>query len=265
MLESGTRPAPAMNLRRYAAPLIVFVAVTALWEVAVALFNIPVFLLPAPRQILSTFVANAGPLFLYGFNTFREAITGFAIGCSAGILIALVAARFRVLSETLAPIAVASNSIPIVAMAPIAIVWFGIDEGSKIAIVAVSCLFPTFVSMLRGLQSASPDALDLMRSYAASEWQIFTKLRLPTSIPFLFNAFRLCSTLSIIAAIVAEFFGGAVKFLGVYIKTEANILHTTNAWAAIVVACIIGIAFYLLIGLVERLVTPWRVPHDESR
>jgi NitT/TauT family transport system permease protein len=249
---------------QWIAPAVVFVGVILLWEAAVALFNVPVFLLPAPHQILASFWANAGLLFEYGFNTFREAFTGFVIGCGLGVLAAMVVARSQLLADVLLPLAVASNSIPIVAMAPLAIVWFGIDEGSKIAIVAVMCFFPTLVSTVRGLTAASADALDLMRSYAASEWQIFTKLRAPTALPFLFSALRLCSTLSMIGAIVAEFFGGSVKFLGVYIKTEANILHTTNAWAAIIVACLLGVAFYLAIAGIERLVMPWHATYQRE-
>jgi NitT/TauT family transport system permease protein len=173
------------------------------------------------------------------------------------VLAAMVVARTPLLADVLVPVAVASNSVPIVAMVPLAIVWFGIDEGSKIAIVAVMCFFPTLVSMVRGLTAASAEAQELMRAYAASEWQVFRKLRVPTALPYLVSALKVCSTLSMIGAIVAEFFGGSVKFLGVYIKTEANILHTTNAWAAIIVACVIGIAFYLAIAGVERLVMPW--------
>ncbi len=170
----------------------------------------------------------------------------------------MVVARFQTLADVLVPVAVASNSVPIVAMAPIAIVWFGIGPWSKVAIVAVMCFFPTLVSTVRGLTTAAPDAIALMHSYAASDWQIFTKLRAPNALPFAFNAFRICTALSMIGAIVAEFFGGATNFLGVYIKTEANILRTTNAWAAILVACLFGLAFYLAIVLLERWVMPWR-------
>jgi NitT/TauT family transport system permease protein len=221
--------------------------------------QVPVFLLPAPSAILTTFFANAAELLLYGFNTFRQAAIGFAIGCGLGILVAMVTARSRMLADMLVPLAVASNSVPIVAMAPLAIVWFGIDEGSKIAIVAVMCFFPTLVSTVRGLMAASPAEVELLRSYAASEWDTFRKLRVPTALPYLFNAFKICTTLSMIGAIVAEFFGGSVKYLGVYIKTEANILHTTNAWAAIVVACLIGIAFYLVVVAAERVLMPWHL------
>lgn len=248
---------PKKGENKWLAPLIVFVVVAILWEAVVRLFQIPVFLLPAPSDILTTFFANAGELLLYGFNTFRQAIIGFAIGCGLGIVIAMITARFQILSDVLLPMAVASNSIPIVAMAPLAIVWFGIDEGSKIAIVAVMCFFPTFVSTVRGLMAASPAEVELLRSYAASDWETFRMLRVPTAMPYVFNAFKVCASLSMIGAIVAEFFGGSVKYLGVYIKTEANILHTTNAWAAIVVACLIGIAFYLAIVALERLCMPW--------
>ena len=271
MTTAGAIPAASVKNRnaaankgenKWLAPLIVFVVVGVVWEAAVRLLQVPVFLLPAPSDILTTFFGNAGELLLYGFNTFRQAAIGFAIGCGAGIVVAMITARSRTLSDVLVPLAVASNSVPIVALAPLAIVWFGIDEGSKIAIVAIMCFFPTLVSTVRGLMATSPAEVELLRSYAATEWETFRKLRVPTALPYVFNAFKICSTLSMIGAIVAEFFGGSVKYLGVYIKTEANILHTTNAWAAIVVACLIGIAFYLAIVAVERLVMPW---HSSQR
>ncbi len=256
---TGVVPKRADGDNRWLAPVLVFVVVMLLWEAAVRLMQVPVFILPPPSAILSVFVADAGMLLLYGFNTFRQAIIGFAIGCSGGIVVAMITARSRTLSDVLVPFAVASNSVPIVALAPLAIVWFGIGEGSKIAIVALMCFFPTLVSGVRGLTAASAAEVELMRSYAASEWETFTKLRVPTALPYLFSAFKICSTLSMIGAIVAEFFGGSVKYLGVYIKTEANILHTTEAWSAIVVACLVGISFYLAIVLVERALMPWHI------
>src|SRR5690349_19628267 len=192
---------------RWLAPIVVFVLVAVLWELIVRLFNVPVFLLPPPSAIIAAFLANAGDLFLYGFHTFRQAIIGFAIGCGLGIVVAVIAARSKMLSDLLVPLAVASNSVPIVAMAPLAIVWFGIDEGSKIAIVAIMCFFPTLVSTVRGLNSASPSELELLRSYAASEWEFFQKLRVPSALPYVFNAFKICAGLSMIGSIVAEFFG----------------------------------------------------------
>lgn len=251
---------------KWIAPVMVFVVVMVLWEAFVRLLQVPVFLLPTPSAIATTFLGNAPELLLYGMNTFRQAVIGFVIGCGVAMVAAMLIARSPTLADVLVPLAVASNSIPIVAMAPLAIVWFGIDEGSKIAIVAVMCFFPTLVSTVRGLMAASSVEVELLRSYAASEWETFRKLRVPTAMPYVFSALKICATLSMIGAIVAEFFGGSVKFLGVYIKTEANILHTTNAWAAIVVACLIGLAFYLVIVGIERLVMPWHVSqrHEEG-
>jgi NitT/TauT family transport system permease protein len=119
------------------------------------------------------------------------------------------------------------------------------------------CFFPTLVNVSRGLASPSPDALQLMHSYAARQRDVFLKVRLPASLPYLFNALKICSTLSMIGAVVAEFFGGPKNALGVYIKTEAGVLHMREAWSAIIVACLLGIAFYLAIVLAERLLMPW--------
>ena len=242
----------------WVAPLAVFVLVTVLWEGAVRLFNPPAFILPSPVGIAQTFLANAGELFYYGFNTFTEALGGFVIGSTLGILVAMVVARNRWLAELLLPVAVASNSVPIVALAPIAIVWFGVGPESKVAIVAVMCFFPVMLSTVRGLTAASPDAVALLKSYAASDWQIFTMLRLPSALPFIFNALKICTSVSMIGAIVSEFFGGAVSFLGLYIKTQASILKTEEAWAAIVVACVYGLSFYFVVSLVEKRVMPWK-------
>lgn len=253
-------PNPGRRAGRFDAvlpPLVVLVVALLLWEGIVYVWQPPVFLLPAPHQIWAAFTGNLGNLFLYGFNTFLEALGGFAVGCTLGLLTAMVVARSPLLSDLLVPVAVASNSIPIVAMAPIALVWFGIGPESKIAIVAVMCFFPTMVSAVRGLTAATPDAVALMRSYAASDWQIFRLLRLPAALPFLFNAFKICTALSMIGAIVAEFFGGGLNYLGVYIKAEASILHTPNAWAAILVACFFGLAFYGAVVLIERVAMPW--------
>ena len=258
IVESVPGTKPSFWQRPWVAPLIVFVAAVALWEGLVLIFQPPVFLLPPPSLIWQSFAGQFAQLMGYGLNTFLEALGGFLIGCALGLLIAMVVARSPRLAELLLPFAVASNSVPIVAMAPIALVWFGIGPASKVAIVAVMCFFPTMVSAVRGLTAASPDAVALMRSYAASDWQIFVKLRVPTSLPFVFNAFKICTAVSMIGAIVAEFFGGAVNYLGVYLKTQASILKTPDAWAAIVVACGYGLLFYFVIALLERWLMPWR-------
>jgi NitT/TauT family transport system permease protein len=241
-------------------PLLTFFVLAGLWEGAVRLFGIPLYLLPAPSQIVETFLEQPSYLLQIGLFTFGEALAGFAIGCALGTLVAAVCVRFRGLAEGLVPFSVASNAVPIVALSPLLGVWLGsISPASKIGVVAVMCFFPTLINVYRGLISPSPDALQLMRSYAARQRDVFLKLRLPATLPYLFIALKICSTLSLIGAVVAEFFGGRQNALGVYIKSQAGILKLREAWSAILMACVLGIAFYLLITAVERLAMPWHV------
>jgi len=244
------------KLREYLPAALVFVAAIALWEGVVFAFSIQFYLLPAPHVIVANLWENYPVLIEAGLYTFTEALAGYALGCGLGVIAAMLASRSPGFADLVLPYAIASSSVPIVALAPLAIVWFGIEQGSKIAIVTLMTFFPTFISSLRGLLSAKPESLALLRAYAASEWQVFTKLRLPSSLPFMFTAFRACTTLAMIGAVVSEFFGGPVKSLGVYIKSTASLFQTRQAWSAILVACALGLAFYFAVALVERLATP---------
>ena len=246
------------KLREYLPAAMVFVAAIALWEGVVFAFSIQFYLLPAPHVIVANLYQNYPVLIEAGLYTFTEALVGYALGCGLGVIAAMLASRSPGFADLILPYAIASSSVPIVALAPLAIVWFGIEQGSKIAIVALMTFFPTFISSLRGLLSAKPESLALLRAYAASDWQVFTKLRLPSSLPFMFTAFRACTTLAMIGAVVSEFFGGPVKSLGVYIKSTASLFQTRQAWSAILVACALGLAFYFAVALVERLATPWQ-------
>lgn len=241
-------------------PLVAFLLGLALWEGLVRGFNIPLYLLPAPSAILEAFFAQPGYLLRIGMFTFTEALLGFLVGCGLGALIAAVCVRFRLLADGLVPFSVASNAVPIVALSPLLSIWLGATSmASKIGVVAVMTFFPTLINVYRGLIAPDADAIQLLRSYAARQRDIFLKLRMPAALPYLFNALKICSTLSMIGAVVAEFFGGQQNSLGVFIKTQAGILRTREAWSAILVACLIGLAFYLVISLIERLVMPWHV------
>ena len=260
----STGRAAGARLREYVPAAGVFVAAIALWEAFVFVFAIEFYLLPAPHVIVENLRETWPVLLEAGLYTFTEALTGYAIGCGAGVLAAMAASRSPRFADLVQPYAVASASVPIVALAPLAIVWFGIDQGSKIAIVVAMTFFPTFISALRGLLSVNPQSLELMRSLAASEWQVFVKLRLPASVPFVFTAFRQCTTLAMIGAVVSEFFGGPVKSLGVYIKSTASLFQTRQAWSAILIACALGLAFYFAMALVERLAMPWRAERGNA-
>lgn len=246
------------RLLYYLPTIIVFVIVLVGWELVVRIFNIQQFILPKPTTILGAFQARSSELVHIGLFTLREALGGFVVGCSLGILVALATARWTAASEALMPFAVAANSVPIIAFAPVMNNWFGITNPfSKMMIVAIIVFFPMMINMVRGLTLVDPAALELMRSYAATDFEILWKVRVPNSLPYLFNAFKVASTLSLIGAVVGEFFGGPRAALGVFITQEAAFFRFDNSWAAIIIACVLGITFYLVILAVERVAMPW--------
>jgi NitT/TauT family transport system permease protein len=163
------------------------------------------------------------------------------------------------------PFAIAANSVPIIAFAPIMNNWFGItNPASKMAIVAIIVFFPTMINTVRGLTLVDASQLELMQSYAAGQFKILRSLRIPNALPFIFSALRVASSLSVIGAVVSEFFGGPRATLGVYITQEASGFNFTRAWAAILVASIIGITFYVIILLLERRIMPWNVAFRQT-
>jgi NitT/TauT family transport system permease protein len=248
------------RLRRYLPAIILFIAFLIVWEAVVALFNIQKFLLPRPSIIAATFFQQLSIIVPNGLFTLREAFGGFVIGSILGILVALATARWVAISEGVMPFAIAINSTPIVALAPIMNNWFGITNPiAKMSIVAVIVFFPVMINMVRGLTQVSAGSLELMKSYAAKEFSVLSKTRIPNSLPYLFSALKVASTLSVIGAIVSEYFGGSREALGVYISQNAALFHFAEAWSAIILAAIMGITFYVIILIIERLVMPWHV------
>ena len=236
----------------------VFVFGIAIWEGAVRGFDIQNFLLPAPSSIVETLWSDRGELWSAAFFTFREALGGFVIGCSLGFLAAVVVARWRLLRAAVMPYAIAAGAVPIIAFAPITNNWFGVTGmTSKMVIAAVLCFFPMLVNTMRGLTSVSPSAIELMRSYAANEIAVFRRVRLPSSLPYVFSGLKVATVLAMIGAIVGDYFGGAPGALGVEIRRWVGIFAFDQAWAGIVLASMFGIAFYGSVALVERLTMSW--------
>ena len=250
------------------------VGVILLWEVIVVIFDIQQFLLPKPSAIFAEFMLQVdlwlapderSILFESSGATFWEAFGGFIIGCGGGILVALITSRWTIVSEATMPFAIAANSVPIIAFAPIMNNWFGItNPASKMAIVAIIVFFPTMINTVRGLTLVDVEQLELMRSYAATPARIMFSLRIPNALPFIFSALRVASALSLIGAVVAEFFGGPRATLGVYITQEAGAFDFAKAWTAILMASIIGISFYLVVLLAERRLMPWHVAFRQA-
>lgn len=251
------------RLRYYLPTILVAITVLLLWESVVRLFDIRQFLLPKPSSIVTSLISEWDIISLRIWNTTRGALGGFFIGSSLGILVALITARFAALKEAMMPFAIAANSVPIIAMSPIMFNWFGpTNPISWMMIVAVIVFFPVMINVTRGLTEVDPGALELMRSYAASDFKILFSLRIPNSLPFLFSALRLASVLSMIGSIVADFFGAERTTLGKYVTQEAAVLRFDHTWAAILVASLIGILFYTLVVLFERWITPWSTAQE---
>ncbi|RMF82652.1 MAG: ABC transporter permease [Chloroflexi bacterium] len=248
------------TLGDYVAALVIAGVVLGLWEGLIILFNIQQFLLPKPSVIFTGFIEIYPRLVSVGWNTFQNAFWGFVVGCGLGILTGLVSARFTSFSKALLPLAIAANSVPIIAFAPIFNTWFGaLNMSSKVAIAAVLVYFPAMISTLKGLTSVDNLSIELMKSYAATDWEIFRKVRVPTALPYIFSALKVATTLSMIAAIVSEYFGGSTLGLGYRIREDAQLFRYQDSWAAIIVASLLGILFYLVVSTVERGAMPWHI------
>ncbi|MEO0562359.1 MAG: ABC transporter permease, partial [Chloroflexota bacterium] len=252
----------------YVPTALVAVGVLALWEFLVRLFQVEQFILPRPTQIYAEFRSEvvllldpsaSSILFESTWATLFASVGGYVIGCGAGILVAMLTARFIVLREATMPFAIAANSVPIVAFAPIMNNWFGLTNPlSKMAIVSIIVFFPAMINTVRGLTLIDQQELQLMHSYAATPLQILLKLRIPSALPYVFSALRVASALAVIGAVVGEFFGGPRATLGVFITQEAAAFDFARAWAAIVMASLIGIGFYTVVVITERVLVPWR-------
>jgi NitT/TauT family transport system permease protein len=252
----------ARTARFYLPAVIVFIGGLVLWELLVGVANIQAFIFPKPSAILAALQANWGQgtyaLAPSAQATLIEAVGGLAIGTVAGVGVAFATARWVSARAALLPLAVAANAIPIIAFAPLMNNWFGVlSPLSKMMMAAILVFFPVMANVTRGLVQVEPAALELMRSYAATEWTVLRKVRIPNALPFFFTALRLAATLSLIGAIVGEYFGGASLVLGRIIVQSASALRFDVTWAAIVLGAATGIVFYLVIVIVERAVMPW--------
>ncbi|HEY7470311.1 MAG TPA: ABC transporter permease [Acidimicrobiia bacterium] len=246
--------------RQYLPALIAFLLVILTWEALTRLLAVETFVLPKPSEVMASFFETASVIWAAGMRTLLEAVGGFTIGVTLAVITSLAAARWVGFREGMLPFAIAANATPIVALAPIFNNWFSITSPvSKMAVVAVVVYFPVMINTTRGLLEVEPAELELMRSLAATPAEVTRRVRVPRALPFFFASLKVASALSLIAAIVAEYFGGPQDVLGQYIINRANLFQFPDAWAAILVASILGIVFYLLILGAERVLMPWHV------
>ena len=239
-------------------PVLFGVTLLILWEGLVRGFNVSPVILPPPSMVVQTF-ANSTDILWQDFKqtVFKGALTGFAIGSSAAFLTAILIDRSLFLTRGLLPIGNFVAALPIVGIAPILVSWFGFDWQSKAAVVVVMVFFPILVNTVQGLREADAMQRDLMRTYAASYMQTLVKLRLPAAMPFIFNGLKIATTLALIGAIVAEYFGSPTRGMGFRISTGVGSLSIDLVWAEIAVAAMAGTLFYALVAMLEKAVTFW--------
>ncbi len=256
---------PRSRVTSLAVPAVFGLTLVVIWESVVRGLEIPAVLLPAPSAIAARFAASTEILWEDFVQTvIRGALTGYVLGCGAAVLTAIAVDRVPFLQRGLLPVGNFVAALPIIGMAPILVMWFGFDWQSKAAVVVVMVFFPMLVNTVQGLRESAPMQRDLMRTYSAGYWQTLLKLRLPAAMPFIFNGLKICTTLALIGAIVAEFFGSPVKGMGFRISTSVGQLALDLVWAEIVVAALAGSAFYGTVALAERAVTFWH-PSQRSR
>ena len=254
----ATSPAAGTRWARIFVPALFGVTLLVLWEGLVRGFAVPPVILPAPSAVAARIGASADILWQdFRQTILKGALSGYLIGCAAAVLTAIVADRYEFLRRGLLPVGNFVAALPIVGIAPILVMWFGFDWQSKAAMVVVMVFFPVLVNTVEGLRAAEPMQRDLMRTYGASYRQTLAKLRLPAAMPFLFNGLKIATTLALIGAIVAEFFGSPVVGMGFRISTSVGQLALDMVWAEIAVAALAGSLFYGVVALIENRVTFW--------
>lgn len=246
------------RLGNYSAPLIGGVAILAVWELLLAVISPEGFVLPAPSSIIAALFENFDVIWTATKITGWVIVSGLTVGVILAAATALLVNRFRTAREAILPLTVAVNAIPIIALAPILNNWFGLTSPrSNQLIVILLVFFPIFINTVKGLTLVDRHQIELMESYAASRWRITREVRIPSALPLFFTALKLASSLAVIGAIVAEYFGGRQDALGPLITQSAGLTRYADAWAAVLAGTIIGIIFYGLAVIAERLIMPW--------
>ena len=242
-------------------PLVFSLVVLGAWQAYTGLADISPLLLPSPWAVAVSVVDNAALFTRNAVVTLQEILLGFVLGAAAGVALAVLLTYSRLAERAVYPWLVASQMVPIVAVAPILVVWFGFTIVPKVVVVALVCFFPVVVNTTDGLKSVDPEMVRLMRTLGMSRLRIMRSVRVPSALPYVFSGLKVAMALSVIGAVFGEWVG-ASEGLGYLMLALNNQLATTELFGAVLVLSLMGISLFFLVGLVERLVIPW---HHESR
>lgn len=250
------------KLRPWAAPVTILLGILVIWELGVQVWDIPKWQLPSPSAIGQELAASRSLLLEHTLVTLEEIVLGFIAALASGLVLATAIAYSRILERSVYPIVIASQTVPIIAIAPLLLIWVGYGIAPKIIVVALISFFPISVNTVDGLRSVDPDMVNMMRTLGASRWQIFTKLQVPSALPQMFSGIKIGIAVSVIGAVIGEWVG-ASSGLGYLMTYSQPLFLTARVFAAIVVLSALGIGLFVLATLVERIVLPWY--HTEKR
>lgn len=257
--ESEAAELAAARRDRFAAiatPVATAAALVAIWEIGVRAFGVPDYIAPAPSAVASTLVNEFPQLMRNFWPTLYESLMGFVVGNLVAVLISVAFVHSRMAERAFFPIAVFINTIPILAIAPILVLIFGAGATAKVVIAALICFFPTLVNMVRGLQSVSPQTLELARILSASKAEVFWKIRLPSSLPFLFSALKIAATTCVIGAIVGEWVGADVGLGALIIDATFN-FRSALLYATVFMSSGLSVLLFAAVSIAERLMVRW--------
>jgi NitT/TauT family transport system permease protein/putative hydroxymethylpyrimidine transport system permease protein len=238
------------------APVLLMLFILASWEALVRLLGIPTFVLPTPTQILATVFSDRAIIFRHMLVTLFEIVSGYALAAVLGFVVSLATVYSTAFRRGALPLIVAAQTIPVIAIAPILVIWFGYNAVPRIIITALVAFFPLTISFVTGLQSVTPDFVSFFRSLNASEVQIFLKLRLPNGLANIFAGLKVATTLAVVGATISEWVG-ASEGIGYLMAQDTAQINTTRVFASLVVLGVFGMAFFAAVGLAERVAMPW--------
>lgn len=244
-------------------PTLFLLGLLLLWELAVHLLDIQDFLLPSPSAIAARIVEIPERLAAHAWVTLREVLIGFGLALAIGVAIAVVIAHSRALSRTLYPVLVVTQVVPTIAIAPVLTIWLGPTDAARLLVVFLIAFFPIVVNTTAGMLRVDEELIDLIRGLNASRWKIFTKIRLPNALPFLFTGMRISITLAVIGAVVAEFVVSE-RGLGYLVFSATTNLDTVLVFTAVTLLAAMGIVLFRLVLLAQRLALPWAREAEEG-